>query len=128
MARRAASGAMIERLVADTGSHLDARGVELYRQLAQRPGHVAAALAMMANWDLAALARELPQLKTPLVLLTGSADRTIAPASAQRVKDLLPAARLVSLGPFGHLAHEERPQQVAQLVAELSRASGVHAI
>ena len=127
MARRAAGGAMVERLVADTGSQLDATGVELYRQLAQRPGHVAAALAMMANWDLAALARDLPRLKTPLVLLTGSADRTIAPASAQRVKALLPAARLVSLGPLGHLAHEERPREVAQLVVELARASGVPA-
>jgi magnesium chelatase accessory protein len=127
VAWRASAGSTIERLVADTGSQLDPQGIALYRQLAQRPGHVAGALAMMANWDLPSLARDLPRLRTPLVLLTASADRTIAPAQAERVRALLPAATLISLGPLGHLAHEERPREVARLLQELAAQYGVPA-
>jgi magnesium chelatase accessory protein len=125
MARRAAGDATIERLVADTGSHLDAHGIALYRQLAQRPAHVAGALAMMANWNLPSLARDLPRLKTPLTLLTASADRTIAPEQADRVRALLPTARVISLGALGHLAHEERPREVVRIVLELAAQHGV---
>ncbi len=125
VAWRAAAGSTVERLVAETGSHLDRQGIALYRQLAQRPRHVAGALAMMANWDLPSLARDLPRLRTPLALLTASADRTIAPQQAARVQALLPAARMISLGPLGHLAHEERPREVAQLIVELATQRGV---
>ncbi|MBS0579124.1 MAG: alpha/beta fold hydrolase [Proteobacteria bacterium] len=127
MSRRAATVGTIERLVADTGSRLDARGIDLYRQLAQRPEHVAAALAMMANWDLQSLAHDLPRLKVPLVLLTATGDRTIAPEQAQRVHALLPAALTMPLGPLGHLAHEEQPQQVARILLGLAAQYGVQA-
>ena len=40
---------VIERLIADTGSRARSRGTELYRRLARRPGHVAAAFGMMAH-------------------------------------------------------------------------------
>ena len=47
---RAADPAVTARDTGESGSKLDARGVELYR-LASRPAHVAAALTMMATWD-----------------------------------------------------------------------------
>jgi magnesium chelatase accessory protein len=72
---------------------------------------------MMANWDLRPLQRQLPQLTVPLSLWTGSQDRTVAPSEALRVKALLPSAELISLGALGHLAHEERPTQIAELLA-----------
>jgi magnesium chelatase accessory protein len=116
VARRAADSQVIARLIDDTGSKLDSAGVELYRQLAQRPEHVAAALGMMANWDLRSLERDLPRLRIPLSLWTAANDRTIAPTEALRVQRLLPAAEIVSLGALGHLAHEERPQHIAGLL------------
>jgi magnesium chelatase accessory protein len=125
VARRAGVGSTVERLVADTGSRLDADGIALYRTLAQRPTHVAAALSMMANWDLHSFARDLPRLPVPLVLLTASGDRTVAPEQADRVRALLPRVQAISLGSLGHLAHEERPWEVAQILERLALETGV---
>jgi magnesium chelatase accessory protein len=119
LAWQASDPAVVARLLERTGSTIDARGVELYGRLLKRSGHIAAALGMMANWDLAPLAADLPQLDVPLVLVVGSGDRTIPPSHADRVRLLLPTARIIALSGLGHLAHEERPDEVAQLLASL---------
>jgi magnesium chelatase accessory protein len=116
IAARAADPNTISRLIESTGSELDSTAVEFYRRLAQQPEHVAAALGMMAHWDLRPLERQLRQLKVPLSLWTGCRDRTIAPSEALRVTALLPSAERLSLGALGHLAHEERPTQIAELL------------
>jgi magnesium chelatase accessory protein len=121
LAQRGNDTATVRRLIERTGSTLDRRGLELYARLVSSSGHVAAALAMMAAWDLRSLLRDLPSLREPLALVVGTADRTIAPAEAERVRLLVPQARVVRLWELGHLAHEERPQIVAQLIFELSR-------
>ncbi|MFL5333194.1 MAG: alpha/beta fold hydrolase BchO [Geminicoccaceae bacterium] len=115
---------MIDRLIRDTGSALDAQGLEMYRRLARRPGHVAAAIAMMANWDLHPLVCDLPSLAVPLVLVTGTLDHAVRPAEARRVQALLPKARIIDLPGLGHLAHEERPAEVAELIIKLSDSPG----
>ncbi len=114
---------VIERLIRDTGSTLDPVGTELYQRLARSPGHVGAAFGMMAKWDLHALARDLPRLQTPLTLVVGGRDRAIPASDAERVRRLLPAARLVPLPDLGHLAHEERPDEVAGIILDLASAS-----
>jgi magnesium chelatase accessory protein len=63
---QAADYSVVEKLVRGTGSVLDPLGMKLYAQLVRNPGHVSAALAMMANWDLDSLERELPQLTLPV--------------------------------------------------------------
>ncbi len=113
---------LLARILAQTGSRLDERGIELYRRLASRPAHVATALEMMARWDVRSLERELPRLATPLVLVSGGRDRMIPPSHAQSVRRLVPGARLVTLPDAGHLAHEECPQQVATLIDSLCEA------
>ena len=75
---------------------------------------------MMASWDLDPLERDLPGLQAPLVLVVGSNDRTIRPSEAVRVQRLLPSARIVRLPGLGHLAHEERPAEVAELIVKLA--------
>jgi magnesium chelatase accessory protein len=118
---RAANPGVLRRLVASTGSTLDAQGLAWYGRLVRNPGHAAGALGMMAHWDLPALARDLPRLATPLHLLVGTADRTVSPREAPRVERLLaPQARraITRLEGLGHLAHEEQPAQVAALVQQ----------
>jgi magnesium chelatase accessory protein len=100
------------------GPGLDAEGRALYRRLFESPGHVAGALAMMAAWDLAPLARELPHLTAPLELIVGEADRAVPPADARTVARRVPGARLRLLPGLGHLAHEERPDLAAAIIAE----------
>jgi len=118
---RAADPAVLRRLLDGTGSTLDARGQALYARLVSNPGHAAGALAMMARWDLQALQRDLPRLRAPLHLVVGANDRTVAPAQAHSVLALLPPhplTRVTTLPGLGHLAHEERPDLVADIVAQ----------
>jgi magnesium chelatase accessory protein len=119
-ASRASDRAAIERLINATGSRIDAVGMELYGRLASNPSQIASALGMMANWDLEAFARDLPRLKTPLVVVTGTNDLMVPPDQQRRVRNLLPRAQMVSLPRLGHLAHEEKPEEVAQLVTRLA--------
>jgi magnesium chelatase accessory protein len=121
MAWRASNRAVAERLLMDTGSRIPARGVDLYARLFRHTGHVAAALGMMANWDLQPLLRDLPRLKPALLLAVGTQDRAVPPAQAERVRARLPAARIVTLQGLGHLAHEEQPQQAAELLLARQR-------
>jgi magnesium chelatase accessory protein len=120
---RAADRRAVERLIASTGSRLDARGVDLYARIVSQRGHVAGALAMMANWDLRPLERELPGLVVPLTLIVGLGDRTVSPGEADRVHALLPSAKVIRLPTLGHLAHEEQPQQLARLLFDSDTGS-----
>jgi magnesium chelatase accessory protein len=113
---QASSDGAIERLIANTGSRIDAQGIALYRKLVNNPEHVAAALRMMANWRLESLVADLPRLKPKLVLVAASNDRSISPVVAQRVRSLVPGATVEQLQGLGHLAHEERPELIARLV------------
>jgi magnesium chelatase accessory protein len=113
---RASNPEAVARLIRNTGSNLEPEDVALYGRLFQTENHVAAALGMMANWDLFALERNLHRLDVPLVLAVGGGDRAIRPEDAFKVRELLPAAKVVLLRGLGHLAHEERPEQVAEVV------------
>jgi magnesium chelatase accessory protein len=113
---RARDRVAVERLIESTGSVLASEDIDLYWRLVRSPRHVAGVLQMMAQWDLGELKRKLPQLPVPLVQLVGANDRTIPPSAAQRVRALLPAATVVTLPQLGHLAHEERPDLVAQAI------------
>jgi magnesium chelatase accessory protein len=113
---RARDRVAVERLIASTGSVLPSEDIDLYWRLVRSPRHIAGVLRMMSQWDLGELKRKLPQLPVPLVQLVGANDRTVPPTAAQRVRALLPAARVVTLPQLGHLAHEERPDLVAQAI------------
>lgn len=120
-ARSAADRGSVERLIRNTGSTPDPAGVDFYARLMRNPEHVAGALAMMANWDLRPLERDLPKLQPRLLLVAGGADRAIPPDDAFRVRALVPSAAVRTLRRLGHLAHEERPKEVADLIRELAR-------
>lgn len=120
-ARSARKPSVLQRLLAGTGSTLDATGAALYQRLVTSPTHAQGALGMMANWDLPALAADLPKLAVPLDLLVGLRDRTVPPTqAAQAMARLSPRARgdLMRLDGLGHLAHEEEPARVTALLLE----------
>jgi magnesium chelatase accessory protein len=106
----------VSRLVANTGSRIGPAGVALYAKLVRSPAHVAAALRMMANWNLEPLLKALPGLKPKLVLVTADRDRAIPPSEAVRVAEVQPGAVIERLSGLGHLAHEENPQIIADLI------------
>jgi magnesium chelatase accessory protein len=104
-----------------------ALGVDLYARLVRDPAHVEGVLTMMARWDLAALEADLPAIAVPLLLVVGLQDGTVPPSEGRRVRDRVPGAELVELPGLGHLAHEERPATVAQLLREFAQRVGVPA-
>ena len=114
----------VERLIADQGSSLDRTGIDLYRRLVGNPSHVAAALGMMANWDLDAFERDLPGLRVPLMQIVGGNDRSVPPSTAARVRSLLPGAMIDERRGLGHLAHEERPEEIAGGILAFARSTG----
>ena len=124
---RAQAPDSVERLFATTGSNLEADGLKLYRRLISTPSHVASTLGMMANWDLMPLKRDLPGLRTPLILVSAERDGTIGPADARKVSALVPGSEVVALPEVGHLAHEERPDRVAELIGRIADRYGLPA-
>ncbi|MGB0127618.1 MAG: alpha/beta fold hydrolase BchO [Rhodocyclaceae bacterium] len=125
VARRASDPRLLSRALESTGSRLDAQGIALYGRLMSSPGHTGAVLSMMAHWDLVSFERQLPTLPVPMVLVAATADGTVPPHFARRAKSMLKRASLVELPDLGHLAHEEDPQQVADLLMDVARSHGV---
>lgn len=109
---QAANPAVLRRLLASTGSVLDAEGAALYGRLVTDADHAAGALRLMASWHLGPLAEALPRLAVPLVLLAGENDRTVPPEQSLEVLARVPGARRVLLPGLGHLAHEEDARAV----------------
>jgi magnesium chelatase accessory protein len=119
---RASRPGAVERLIRNTGSDIAPEGIGFYRRLFRNESHVAAALGMMAKWDLSRFERRLADLQVPLVLVVGGNDRAIAPDDAFKVKEWVPKAEIVFLRGLGHLAHEERPEEIAEILVKAARA------
>lgn len=117
---RASQGRVVAELIESTGSRIDAEGLAIYRRLMSDRGHVAAALSMMASWDLETLERMLPGLSVPLTLIAGENDKAIPPKDAWRVRERVPTAVVRQLAGLGHLAHEERPDELAKLIGNIA--------
>lgn len=99
-----------------TGSMIDARGIAAYDVLMGNSRHCGGAMEMMASWDLEGLSRDLSQFDHPVLLIHSSADAAIPLQSVQEAASRLPDCRLQVLPGLGHLAHEERPDLVADQI------------
>ena len=116
MAKQAARGSLVARVMRGTGSQLTSEGLGFYKRLFSAPTHVRGVLAMMVGWDLAAWHGQLEALHSPVLILCGEQDQTVDPESTLPLALRLPRAEHVMLPGLGHLAHEEAPREVAQRV------------
>jgi magnesium chelatase accessory protein len=107
-----------------TGSRIDAEGLRAYTVLLGNAAHCRGAVEMMAGWDLEALQRDLPGITAPVLLIHGARDRTVPTSSVEQARKSMQDARLVLLAGLGHLAHEERPDLVAEAIGSFAPASG----
>lgn len=117
-AARASNKQVVRRLLAETGSRIGDDYVNDYWRLIRSPGHCAAALAMMANWELEGFLSELENLGVPLTLLAGTSDRTVSPLSAYKAVKIAKQAKVVRVAGLGHLAHEEAPDVIFSHITE----------
>lgn len=116
LARRAADVGAVRRVLEGTGSVLDADGLDYYRRLFQREQHIAAVLEMMASWNLNPLLEQLAIAHPPTLLITGSNDKAVRPSEAQGLARRFSGIDVCRLQGVGHLAHEEDPQAVVEIV------------
>ena len=117
----------VRQLIATTGSTLDEAGQALYLYLMQKPAHVSATLAMMAQWNLTPFLRRMTNQTTPTLLITASNDRAVPASVSERAAQVMPDATWLDIPDYGHLVHEEAADLVAApILAFLDRftASG----
>jgi magnesium chelatase accessory protein len=120
---RAAHPGAVAQLIEGTGSRIDPAGLALYGRLMRTTGHIAGALGMMAHWDLVPLRDDLPGLTVPLTLVVGDRDRAVPPSVGSEIAALAPPATLIRLPRLGHLAHEEAPDEVAEIIRSVLGAA-----
>jgi magnesium chelatase accessory protein len=113
-----ASPERAQALILSTGSKLDAVSLGLYRHLISDRDHVDATLLMMAQWRLDGLVRALPGIDNRVLFITGENDRTVPPRVAQAAAARMPHTEVQSLAEVGHLAHEERADEVATVIRD----------
>ena len=89
------------------------------------PGTINYGLGALSSWnrDLDDLESVLPRIAhVPALLLWGSKDRAVDPASAERLRQQFTDCRLLMFNGVGHLPYEETPEKFNSAVAEfLSR-------
>lgn len=124
-ARLGGTEAQVKRLLASTGSQIDVQGRRYYQRLVQDPAHVDGTLAMMAQWSLDGLNARLPLIETPVLFLTGSADRAVPPSVSAEAARRMPHSELVELAGLGHLIHEEAPDRTMAAIRTFLLRSGV---
>jgi magnesium chelatase accessory protein len=123
LARRAADPVKVQRVLAGTGSNIDAECLGLYTRLVREPRHLTGTLRMLSNWNLYEFERDLPGLSTPLVLIVAENDRTVPPQQATTIQQRVANVRIVSLPALGHLAHEEAPAVLAAQITQICVAA-----
>jgi magnesium chelatase accessory protein len=116
--RTASSPGTVKRLLASTGSTLDAEGIALYRRLVTDRTHVDATLAMMSQWTVDSLVSRLASHQSRTLLVAGASDGAVPPEVSRRVASIMPRASFVKLDTLGHLMHEENPEYLAKLIRD----------
>jgi magnesium chelatase accessory protein len=115
---RASNTKVTKNLINGTGSKLDEDGLRYYASLISNSQHTSGVLKMMANWDLTWLNKNIAKLCIPLTMIVGDNDRTLPPSLANRVRLLLPNADIETISGLGHLAHEENPCLLAEIISQ----------
>ncbi len=123
IARHGKRPEVVKRLVDETGSRLDAQGVDYYARLIRQPAHVRGVLAMMAAWDMGALGRRMGTLRGPVFMHLGGRDTTVPTSWSGRTYSVVAQARGITAPELGHLAHEEAPAVVAEQIRSWALAS-----
>jgi magnesium chelatase accessory protein len=110
--------AKVRSLLENTGSRIEAEGVQQYLTLVRRPEHVDGTLGMMAQWRIDRLMARAPQIKTRTLLVATAGDRIVPARVSQQAAAMLPRADYLELPGLGHLAHEEAAAAVLQPITD----------
>jgi 2-hydroxymuconate-semialdehyde hydrolase len=98
------------------------RAIEHYiRPFSTAPGRevIVAQLKALAEEDDAALAEGLEQIGVPTVVATGDNDPIATPTIAEALAARIPGATMESIGPVGHYAPDESPENTMRAIRRL---------
>jgi pimeloyl-ACP methyl ester carboxylesterase len=108
------------------GRDPQASHVELVREMIAACPKAASQEAVTALVGLD-VTEELPNIRVPTLVLSGSADVIAPPAQGRRIAELIPDARLEVFKGAGHMLMLERTDEVDALIAEFARDLGAGA-
>jgi pimeloyl-ACP methyl ester carboxylesterase len=97
--------------------------VEEYLAPMARPGARKAARALLASGETFGLPGLLKGVRAPTLVIWGADDVWVPPADADRFVRDIPGARKVLIPQCGHVPQEEKPQEVAALIADFLRTN-----
>jgi len=113
-------GAVLRRLYGDA-RRIPPGTLEGYARPLRIPGAFRYGLGVLRSWkqDLEQLRSILPQIADiPALLIWGSLDRAVDPASAEDLQKRFKDCRLVMFDGVGHLPYEEAPDDFNRVVAQ----------
>ncbi len=114
--------ALVDSLLRSTGLALTPEQRAWYGHFFRSEQHVHDVLTMMSDWALTDLERVLPRIDVRVTLIAGRADHWIPLRLLRRLATRLPRATVLER-PGGHLLHEEHPEAIAALIAELAEVT-----
>jgi len=121
-----AHSVLLRRLYGDT-RRIPPGTLEGYAAPFAIPGSFGYAINLLKTWnsDLHQLESMLPRLsEIPTLLLWGSEDRAVNPASALILRQQLPHSRLIVFDGVGHLPYEEAPELFNRAVSDFLMSAG----
>ncbi len=124
--RWAARSLALSRMYGDP-TKITAETLDGYSRMMDLPGTIEYALEIVRSWN-----QDMRELKSrfhaladvPALLLWGSLDRAVAPASAHQLAAKLRNARLIVMNGIGHMPYEEAPEQFNRLVLDFLDCDG----
>jgi pimeloyl-ACP methyl ester carboxylesterase len=111
---------ILNRLYGDA-ARISQGTLEGYSKPYAQPGAFAHNLAILRTWaeDLEQLKASLPRISAiPTLLIWGSLDRAVSPASAYELKKHFENSRLIVFEGVGHLPYEESPEDFNRTVSD----------
>jgi len=105
-------------------SHVTPERVSEYLAAARRPGTIPAIRSLGASLGdrQAVVARSLPRIQAPTLVLWGDDDRWIPLSDADRFLTAVPGSHKVVIPDCGHVPQEEKPEAVTRLLLEFLAA------
>jgi 4,5:9,10-diseco-3-hydroxy-5,9,17-trioxoandrosta-1(10),2-diene-4-oate hydrolase len=121
---RPLQGYFVRRMYGDP-TRLTAETLQSHFKPLSRPGVLEHAVGIVKTWweDMAELEATLPKIsKIPTLLIWGSRDKTVDPASAFPLSCQFESAEMKILEGVGHLPYEECPQEFMTIVEPFLQA------
>jgi magnesium chelatase accessory protein len=120
------NGTIARTLLRSTGTALDAVQEARYVSMLTDDDRVGAVLHMMTRWDLPALAASFAAITVPVTLVHSSNEPWVNFDELLAVTRTLPRRTVCDVTPAGHLIPDEKPQQLAGIIATAFAALSVH--